>query len=211
MSSRTRLITFFAVAPLIYGGLAGVLLADPAARERVEGWGVPLGLSSDSSPVADKQDETDTSEEVTKPPPVPLILYELDLYAAHPDDPALPKDLLPKNLPAATDDEVRALSAARVKKFLAGTTQISAARSQNHKARYLFQIGRVALLHKKDAIAKTLLTQAANAGSAPAHAYLAKLYADDPEKAKLHLKRAIELDFKPAEDALAQLNHRREE
>ncbi len=128
-----------------------------------------------------------------------LAFTAIDDMAAHPDDPQNPPGLT-----GATDDEVAGLPLEEAAELIQFALPHAEANLQ--EPRYLFALGRLALLQGDEEFAEELLTKAANAGSPAAEAYLAHI-TDDLQQAASHLRTAINGGFTPARDWLAEVEN----
>jgi hypothetical protein len=128
------------------------------------------------------------------PPEVAEIWEGIDLLAAHPNDPDKPG-----HISGVSDEQVAALSEEDVGLLLSDwVISIAAAAPE---PRYLFELGRVALIHDEVATAYDLLLMANDAGSVPAPMYLASFFEEEnPELARQLLESAIAMGFAPATD-----------
>jgi tetratricopeptide (TPR) repeat protein len=125
---------------------------------------------------------------------------EADRLAAHPDDPSRPPAIK-----GISDDQ---LAASDLEKAAAAC--IEAIQKNPDEARYRFELGRVLLLGGLADEARTQLETAASMGHGGASFYLAVL-TDDASKAKELIEKASAANFKPAQDAIAELASAREQ
>lgn len=126
------------------------------------------------------------------PPEIAEVWEGIDLLAAHPDDPDKPEDV-----PGVSDEEIATMSEEDVNLLLSDWV-ISVAASAP-EPRYLFEIGRVALIHDQAETAYDLLEMANAAGSVPAPMYLASYFEEEnPEQARALVDSAIVMGFAPA-------------
>ncbi|WP_144776872.1 hypothetical protein [Marinobacter maritimus] len=128
-----------------------------------------------------------------------LAFTAIDDMAAHPEDPQNPLGLV-----GATDEEVSSLPLEEAAELIQFALPHAEANLQ--EPRYLFALGRLALLQGDEEFAEELLTKAANAGSAAAEAYLAHI-TNDLQQATTHLRNAIKGGFTPARAWLAKVGN----
>lgn len=126
-----------------------------------------------------------------------LATRVIDELLAHPDDPQNPHDVV-----GVSDEEVKNLPQEELQKIFDVAEPY--ARQHPESPRFLFALGRAALLAGQEDSARDLLQQASQNGSAAATAYLAAL-TDDTGAMESLLRRAVEGGFKPAEEWLEQL------
>lgn len=131
-----------------------------------------------------------SEKEMTK-----LALQAIDEMAAHPDDPQNPFSVT-----GVTDEELATTSAEEIRELLEATHPYA---KDHDNPRYLFALGRAAWIHDYPQ-ANRLLTQAADAGSFAAKAYLARTKDDLSEMQGL-LKEAVNGGFKPAREWLSEV------
>jgi hypothetical protein len=126
--------------------------------------------------------------------PPEFVEVWIDLRAAHPDDPDKPQEV-----PGVSDEQIADISDEDVDLLLSDwVINVAAAAPE---PRYLFELGRVALIHDQIETAYDLLEMANDAGSVPAPMYLASYFEEeDPEQARRLVESAIAMGFKPASD-----------
>ncbi|ESQ09642.1 MAG TPA: hypothetical protein DDY14_07050 [Chromatiaceae bacterium] len=131
---------------------------------------------------------------VDLPPEFAEVWEGIDLLAAHPYDPDKPEDV-----PGVSDEEIVGISEEDVDLLLSDwVIDVAAVAAE---PRYLFELGRVALIHDQIKLAYVLLETANARGSVPASMYLASYFEEDhPEQARQLLESAIAMGFKPASD-----------
>ena len=129
-------------------------------------------------------------------PPEIVKVWEgyIDLRAGHPDDPDKRQAVT-----GVSDEQIVEMSDEDVDLLLSDwVIDVAAAASE---PRYLFALGRVALIHDQIETAYDLLDMANDAGSVPAPMYLAAYFErEDPEQARQLVESAIAMGFKPASD-----------
>lgn len=128
-----------------------------------------------------------------------LAFTAIDDMAAHPED-----RQNPPGLAGATDEEVSSLPLEEAAELIQFALPHAEANLQ--EPRYLFALGRLALLQGDEEFAEELLTKAANAGSAAAEAYLAHI-TNDLQQATTHLRNAINGGFTPARAWLTEVQN----
>ncbi len=135
-------------------------------------------------------------EEITPGKLEELARNMLDEIAAHPEDPDNPS-----YVQGVTDEELEMLDANDIEEMF----ELCLPFAEEHldEPRYMFALGRAALLHGYEE-ADVLLSEAADAGSAASYAYLAML-TDDIEKVIFYLNNAIKGGFEPARTLLKKV------
>jgi len=184
------------IATAILSGLCVFVVLYDAAEEtetplETQQGEITEAQSSPSESVVYLEDFEESSE-------ADLALSAIEELAAHPDDPDNPLGIV-----GVTDEELVSTSLVEIAELLEACTPY--ALKQKAEPRFLFGLGRAALLHDMDSRAEELLTAAADAGSAAAEAYLARL-TDDLEEAESYLQSAASKGFRPANEWLAELN-----
>lgn len=116
----------------------------------------------------------------------------IDSMAGHPDDPQLPDGEI-----GASDDVLLATSPVEIADLLR-TALPFARRTAKKTPRYLFSLGRAALMHGYDKLAEKLLNEAHKAGSMAALAHLGYIEESrgNLSNALVHLRTAIDGGFK---------------
>jgi hypothetical protein len=125
-----------------------------------------------------------------------VTLQMIDEFASHPEDATKPEDVA-----GVSDEELMATDTETIVELL--ELGLPYATAHEDEPRYLFGLGRAALLHGDDELAKELLWQASELGSAGATAYLAFL-TDDLNEVEEYLVAAAEGGFEPAHEWLQE-------
>jgi len=127
----------------------------------------------------------------------------IDDMAGHPDDPQLPNDTL-----GASDNVLSATDPREIAQLLKLAQPY--AKANSNKPRFLFALGRAALMHGYDKLGVELLETAARNNSGAAYAYLGFLAEnnDEVDQAIAHLRKALTLGFDSAavHDSLSYLS-----
>lgn len=124
-------------------------------------------------------------------------LKAIDKLASHPNDPQNPSNVL-----GVSDEQLRELSEQDYKELM--TLALPYIENHIHKPRYMFALGRAALLHDDQDMAKKLLNKASQIGSPAADAYL-NFLTEDMDEIKSHLEKAVNGGFVPARRWLEQV------
>lgn len=176
----------------------------------VLGGGTAIAVSSDWSELIGKAKEVVSplleDENAWKKSPV-LVLERVTNMAAHPLDPSLPSGIT-----GVSDEEIDALSVERRQQLL--TLGVDALSSPDKKPYHAVALARLAFSLGDDDKGNQLLANAANGGSAIAHAFLGDA-AKDRDSAISHYQAAVEGGFEearePLEFYLAQIRQEEEE
>lgn len=155
-------------------------------------WGAPLAIALLTAAFFLGKYIESERWRIDVPPEVAEVLEGIDLLAAHSDDPDKPEDI-----PGVSDEQIAAMSDEDVNLLLSNWVIDVAASAP--EPRYLFEIGRVALIHDQIETAYDLLEMANAAGSVPAPMYLASYFEEEnPEQARALVESAISMGFAPA-------------
>lgn len=146
----------------------------------------PPPTTSSAPPLSTSQQPSENA-----PPTDAEIISLIDEYS-HPDDPTKPADLL-----GSSDDVIKSLDSTDAADLL--KLSIDVARKKPKESRFKFNLGRIAYFHGYKTIGMQLLHEAADAGSAPALAYLGMIALEvenDTAKAIDYFKKSIKAGFK---------------
>ncbi|WP_177419862.1 hypothetical protein [endosymbiont of Lamellibrachia barhami] len=141
--------------------------------------------------------QEESNESLNEEDMAALAFRLIDEVAAHPSDPQNSMDVVGRS-----DEELAEVPPEEIAELI--EFALPYAEAKTGEPRYLFALGRAALVYGDEELALELLEKASQRGSSAADAYIAHLTEDLDEMAE-HLRRAVEGGFGPAKDWLAEV------